>query len=134
MPRDVHADTDHYTIEYDDELDAVIHTWTEFSSGQRYRDGANAVLEFVEDRGASKLIVDTSNVQAHQDEDKRWLREQWIPRLMDAGVTHSATVHADTVIAEMEMDELSEDAGEVDGAEQIMTADMDEAREWIAGA
>lgn len=133
MSRDVKADTDHYTIEYDDEIDAVVHTWTEFSTGQRYRDGANALLTFIEDHDASKLIVDTSNVQAHNEEDKRWLRQEWIPRMMDAGVTHSATVHADSVIAEMEMEELSEDAGEVDGADQLMTADIAEARDWIAG-
>lgn len=134
MARDMYDDADHYTIEYDDELDAVIHTWTEFSSGQQYRTGANAILEAVEDHDATKLIVDTSNVQAHQDEDKRWLREEWIPRMIETGVTHTVTVHADSVIAEMEMEEISEDAGDVEGTDQFVTADMDEAREWIVEA
>lgn len=131
MPLEVHEDTDLYTIEHDTDLDVLVHTWTGFASGEEYRSGADALLEYVEQTGVSKIIIDTRGIQAHDDADKQWLEETWVPRTIEAGVEATATVHKDSVISEMEMENLMTD---VDGSAYaaLMTADMDEARDWIA--
>jgi hypothetical protein len=131
MPREVHEDTDLYTIEYDDELGAVVHTWTDFASGREYREGCERLLEVVQQERATKLLVDTSGIQAHDDEDLQWLREEWAPRTIEAGVEYYATVHPDSVISEMDIEKLMEGAADIP-QEPFITSDMAEAREWLA--
>lgn len=131
MPREVHADTDSYTVEYDPEIDAVVHTWTAFTSGQAFRDGANELLEVFRERDTGKLLVDTSGIQAHDDEDEAWLEEEWIPKMLDAGMTHAAHVYPDSVISEMDMEEFEESIADLP-YDVVFTADLGEAREWTA--
>ncbi len=139
MAREVHAEGEKYRIEWDDDVGALVHTWTGFASGEAFRDGCHELLAAVEERDASKLIVDTSNVQAHDGDDKQWLQEEWTPKTIEAGVEATAMVRSDSVISEMEMDELmgemSEDLPDpADGDyDALVTDDMAEARDWIAG-
>ncbi|WP_135827813.1 STAS/SEC14 domain-containing protein [Halorussus halobius] len=131
MPREVLEDTADYTIEWDDDIDAVVHTWTDFTTGEEFRAGANSLLDAIEDQNASKLLIDTQNVKAHEDEDKAWLAEEWTPRIIEAGVRHSAQVHPDSVISKMEMENLGEEMDDVP-YDHFLTSDVEEAREWLA--
>lgn len=120
-----------YTIEYDDEIDAVVHTWEEFTSGQEFRDGCEALLECAKQRDASKMLVDTRAIEAHDDDDQAWMQREWTPRVSRAGVDYSATVRSDSVIAEMDLENLMDDFDQDDHGVKV-TADMDEARRWLA--
>ena len=131
MPQQVHEETANYTIEWDGDLDAVIHTWTGFTAGEQFREGCNALLHAIEAKNASYLIVDTRNVKAHDDEDKQWLQEEWTPRMVEVGVEGSAQVHPDSVISKMEMENLAEEMDDIP-FENFLTDSMDEAREWVA--
>ncbi|PSP80487.1 hypothetical protein BRC81_02005 [Halobacteriales archaeon QS_1_68_20] len=62
-------ETELYTVEWDDDLDAVLFTWEEFASGERFREGANDLLECFQDRDSSKMLVDTSGIRGHREED-----------------------------------------------------------------
>ncbi|ACV11590.1 conserved hypothetical protein [Halorhabdus utahensis DSM 12940] len=124
-------DEDTHTIEYDDELNALIHTWNTFSSGETFREGANELLSVFTERDVSKLIIDTTEVKAHDEEDKQWLQEVWLPNMIDVGLAASVNVHRESVIAEMDMQETV-DPLEDEPFENFMTDDMDEAREWLA--
>jgi hypothetical protein len=131
MSTQVTADTENYTIEVDDEIGAIIHTWDQFASGEDFRAGANRLLEVVERENKSKLLVDSSGIKAHDEADKEWLQEEWIPKVIDAGIEYSASVTADSVIAEMDMEEFVDQASELPYT-YVLASDMAEAREWIA--
>jgi hypothetical protein len=131
MPQQVHEETDSYRIAYDDEIDAVVFTWKTFASGEQFREGSNAVLEYFEPKATSKLIVDTSGIEAHDDEDQQWLEEVWTPNMIEAGLEYDAVVHPDSVIASMDTEEIMT-ALEKLPYEAFWTDDMSEAREWIA--
>ncbi|WP_275882813.1 hypothetical protein [Halorhabdus sp. BNX81] len=131
MAMEVIEETDWYRIEYDDDLDALIHTWTMFSNGEQFREGANALYEALKEYDVSKEIIDTREVKAHDEEDKQWLQEEWIPKMVDAGMEYSANVHRESVIAEMDMQETVDPLSDLP-FENMMTDDMAEAREWIA--
>lgn len=131
MSTQTHADGHGYTIEWDDDVEAVIHTWTDFVSGQEFRDGAEELLSAIRSRGTDKVLVNTSGIEAHDDADKQWLQEEWIPRAVDAGLEYSAQVHAASVVSQMEMEEFDEqtDAGQL---RTYLTDDVDDALEWLA--
>lgn len=131
MPRDVLDETANYTIEWDDDLDAVVHTWTGFTSGQAFRDGCNALLDAIEAENATKLLIDTSEVKAHDDEDKEWLAEEWTPRMVESGVECSAQILSGSAISKMEMENLTEEMDDLP-YDHFITDDPAEAREWLA--
>jgi hypothetical protein len=131
MSVEVHEDTELYTIEYDDEIGAIMFTWDQFASGTKFREGCEALLDAVRQYDASKVLTDTRGIRAHDAEDQVWMQEDWIPRAQQAGVEYTATVHPDSVIAEMDIEKLVEGIDD-SGHEPLFTADMDEARRWLA--
>ncbi|WP_123535371.1 hypothetical protein [Halosimplex salinum] len=131
MSAQVAADTEKYTIEVDDDIDAIVHTWDAFAAGQEFRDGCNELLDVIRWNGKSKLLVDTSGIQAHDEADKEWLQEEWIPETIETGIEYSVSVTGDSVISEMEMEEFVDQAQDLDYT-YVLAGDMGEAREWIA--
>ena len=131
MPSQVAADTDLYTLEWDDDPEGFIFTWNDFSSGQRFRDGANAGYEEFKKRPCENLIVDASAVEAHDDAEQQWIQEEWTPKMVDAGAYNIATVTGDSVIAEMDAQEIMDGMDHLPHDAEI-TASLDEARDWIA--
>lgn len=123
--------TDLYSMEMDRELNAILFRWNKFASGQEFREGANKLLEYIRSKNVSKLIVDTSGITAHQDEDEEWLINEWIPKIIDAGIQYSVTVRQDSVIAKMDMENFITRLEDHDYV-TMTTASMEEAREWIA--
>lgn len=131
MAPEVAKNTKLYSMEWDDELEAVLFRWNDFAAGERFREGANRLLQYIRSKNATKLIVDTSGITAHRDEDEEWLVQEWIPKIIEAGVKYSATVRQDSAIAKMDMEDFITRIEEHDYV-SMMTADMEEAREWIA--
>jgi hypothetical protein len=129
MSCEVIAEQRLYTLEWDDGLDAIVYTWDEFAAGETFRDGANDLLEVSRERDTSKLIVDTSGIRARGD-DQVWPENEWVPKIIDAGIEHSATVHADSTVAKTDIESSIDD---VDGLHTVMMTDsIREAREWTA--
>jgi len=131
MPQQVEEEGENYRIEWDSQLNAAIFTWTDFVSGEDFQEGANACLEYARKNDFSKIIVDSSGIQAHDDEDTEWLREEWVPAMLDEGVTEFATVHKDSVISEMDVEGMMEELKSLPH-DTYVTKDMEDARDWIA--
>lgn len=131
MASEVIVDDDKHTIEADDEIDALIHTWTGFSAGQEFRDRCNELLEVIEARDESKLLIDTSGIKAHDEADKQWLQEEWIPKEIEAGIEYSVSVTTDSVISQTEMEEFVDQTSDLP-LTYVMASNRSEAREWIA--
>lgn len=126
------VEADNYRIERDQESGALLHTWTEYSSGQDFRDGCNELLDVIEEENATKLIIDTSEIKAHDPEDKQWLTEEWMPREIEAGIEYSASVpSADSSISQMETEKLVDQTADLPMT-YVMAESLAEAREWIA--
>lgn len=131
MAQTVEADTELYTIEWDGDIDTVTFTWDAFASGDQFKSGANALLEYVESNDVAKVIHDTSGIQAHDDEDLEWLEAEWYPKMVDAGLRYSAIVHQESVISQMDTEDFVEDVKDMP-YKLMHTADLEEAREWMA--
>jgi uncharacterized protein YqcC (DUF446 family) len=131
MSAQIERETDVYRIEWDDEIPAVVHTWKEFVNGQAFRDGCAEILDVIEKRSARKMLVDTSGIQVHDDEDEEWLQDEWIPRTMEAGIEASATVPQDSVIAKMDLEKFMNEVEEYD-YKSTMVESVSEAREWLS--
>ena len=130
MSGEIHTDTENYTIEVDEEIGAIIHTWDRFAAGEQFRAGAGELLEVIRQEDKAKLIVNVSGIRAHDQKDKQWLQEEWIPEIIDAGIEYSVTVHSDSVISEMEIGKFVDQAADLPFT-YVMAGDMSEARQWL---
>ncbi|WP_459192212.1 hypothetical protein [Halosimplex sp. J119] len=124
-------DAENYTIEWDQDIGGIVFTWDEYVSGSAFRGGCEALLDAIKDRNAEKVLTDTRGINAHDDQDQRWMQTDWMPRALEAGLEHSAIVHPDSVISEMDVENMIDDMDE-GSSEPLMTSDMAEAREWLA--
>lgn len=131
MAPEVRGEGQGYRIEWHDDVGAVVHYWTDFVTGQDFRDGSNELLEVLRSADTSKMIVDTSGIQAHDEEDKEWLTSVWIHKVSDAGIDNSVVVHPDSVISEMEMEDFAQELDDV-GLTQYNTSSLEEAKSWLA--
>jgi hypothetical protein len=132
MPIPAAKNTEFYSMEMDDKVDAILFRWKKFASGQEFREGMNSLLEYARSKNVSKFIADTSGIKAHREEDEEWLEKEWIPKATDAGLHYCAAVPPESTIAEMDMEGFI--ATRLDDHDYVlkMTSSMEEAREWIA--
>lgn len=125
------VDDENYTIEIDERVDAVVHTWDEFTTGEEFREGCQELLDTIRRHDKAKMLIDTSGIQAHDDEDKQWLQEEWIPKAIDAGIEYAVSVPGESVISEMEMEEFVDQAQDFPYT-YVLIGTKEEAREWLA--
>jgi len=130
MPQQVVADTDLYTIEHDDGLDCYVFTWNDFASGERFRSGADDWYEAYQKNPSPNVIVDASSVEAHDEAEQQWIQEDWVPRMLDAGVERIVTVVADSAIAKMDAEEILDGIKHLD-YEPYLTDSVEDGRDWI---
>lgn len=133
MQRELHEENELYKLEFDPEIEAVLFTWKEFAGGQDFKDGANAIYEYFKEVDSYKVLVDTSAIKAHAEEDGAWLLDDWTPRMIEAGMDYNCVVYPESVIAEMDRDALEEELSQLD-YNTLWTADMSEARGYLAEA
>ncbi|MFA1612285.1 hypothetical protein [Halobellus rubicundus] len=123
--------TSTYTIEWDGEVEAVVHTWDDFAAKGSFRRGCEELLEIIESRGARKTLIDTSRIRAHDVGDQEWLRDDWVPRTIEAGVEYTAVVYGESAVAKIDMEDLLANLDHLDYTTK-MTTDVDAARAWLA--
>ncbi|QPV63287.1 hypothetical protein I7X12_01240 [Halosimplex litoreum] len=98
-----------FTIEWGDEIEAVVFTWDNYVSGAPFREGCEALLDAIRRRNATKALVDTRGINAHDAEDQRRMQTDWMPRAHETGMGYVATVHPDSVISEMDVENMVDD-------------------------
>lgn len=131
MGRETIEEAEQYRLEWDDELDTVLYTWKQFVTDEQFKQGANAILEYFENNDVSKLIVDTSTITAHDEEDQQWLEEEWTPAVIEAGMEYNCVVYPESTIAEMDRKRIQEQLSNLP-YDALWTDSMEEAREWMA--
>lgn len=125
--------TDDYTVELETELGIPIFTYDRFVTGEELREAALRWAEVIESEGVDRYVVNTESFMAHRDEDKQWLADTWIPKLLDLGVRAGAGVHSDSAVSTLEMGRVETKLNEIDPGFEYRTFTSDEdALAWLA--
>ena len=133
MPTKVVERTEEYTIELDEELGVPIFTYNQFVSGETLREVALRWADVIETEGVERYVVNTEEFMAHRDEDKRWLAETWIPKLLDLGVRAGAGVYSDSAIASLDMGRIERKINGIDPQFEYRTFGSEaDALAWLA--
>jgi hypothetical protein len=133
MSAELYDDSTYHTIEIDEELGAALFTWDAYDSGEPFRNSLSRLREVLADRDMEKYLVDTRKITAHDEEDKAWIAETWIPRLVEEGVRAGASVYPESAIADMDMGGIEDSVNAIaDGYTFKGFTDPDDARAWLA--
>ncbi|MDD9268298.1 hypothetical protein ACFPES_14760 [Paenibacillus sp. GCM10023248] len=89
-------------IFWDDVIEAVVIRWHSYAQGEDFRVPLNKMIELAVNKKAKKALSDNSHILVSA-EDAKWLSEDWLPRLHEAGIQYSATVHHDQTITAIDM-------------------------------
>lgn len=129
MVQSVYADTEGYTIRWDDNLGAIHHTWNKYLDGEAFREGCETMLELAKQHDDPKILIDHREMKLVDQKDQEYIREDWIPRAVETGAKYHVVVHQESTIAEMNLDSVID----LDGIDYKarMTSDMEEGRKWL---
>lgn len=130
MSAEVYADTDEYTVRWNDEADAVEIEWHRFVSGEPFRAGTETLLEFLRERGARRQLANSQEITTLDDDDQEWLMADWTPRAAEAGLEATAIVYPESVIAKMNVEQV-ENVASQGPVDHFFTTDVAEAIDWL---
>ncbi|MFE5321893.1 hypothetical protein ACFQ88_24690 [Paenibacillus sp. NPDC056579] len=66
--------------------------WHGFAKGEEFREPLDKMIELAVIKKAKKALFDSSHILVVA-EDTKWLAEEWLPRLINAGIRYTATVN-----------------------------------------
>lgn len=118
------------TVGYDEECGCVIIAWQGFASSYHFRRIYERVLELMKKHKCNKLITDNRYMLAFSPSDQKWLVEDWLPRIEDAGLKYSAIIAPKLAAAKSAVEDVVNQV-DPDTIEQRYFFSQDEAKEWI---
>ncbi|MBO7742896.1 hypothetical protein I8J29_01720 [Paenibacillus sp. MWE-103] len=120
--------TDKAHIYWDEAIETVVIRWHAFAKGDEFREPLDKMIELAVMKNAKKALFDSSHILVVA-EDTKWLAEEWLPRLLNAGIHYTATVNPMRSSAVQADDDL------VDPAPLLHHefAGMCPAVEWLSG-
>ena len=92
--------------------------------------GLNAGLELVLQKKSRRWLADTKNLGAVSAEDLKWTNEEWIPRVVAAGVRSMAFIMPKKVVAKIV---VKSGVSRIDENELSTSyfGTIDDARAWL---
>lgn len=133
MPEFVEVEAnDVFSIHEDPSTGIPLFRWEEYVTGETFRTSARDWEDYIRREGCQKYIVDTQEVPAHEDSDKEWLAETWVPELIEMGVRRSAGVYRDSAIAKMDVGRIEESLSGIHPDYEFRTFETQaEAYDWL---
>jgi hypothetical protein len=127
-------DNSYLTIEYNEELNAILELWkldfTVEVQGDLFRQPLLQLADELKKRNVSKWLVDTTNQQELTSQDQNWLEAVYYPALYQNGLKIAALVNAKKVMGNIVVKNCLENLGL--GISAIDTFNRFQiAKEWL---
>ncbi|MFB6084005.1 MAG: STAS/SEC14 domain-containing protein [Halorientalis sp.] len=132
MGEELFSVDDTCSVRWAERIGAIAVEWDRDVGGEDYRDVMERVLDRIDDRDATKLLVDCRKQGPMSEADQDWTVEDWQPRAVDAGLEAKAVVYPEDRPAKATVD-MSARKRPYPGLERLFTDDPGEARDWLGG-
>lgn len=121
-----------FSVHEDAQTGIPLFRWEDYVTGKTFRMSAREWEEFMLENGVQKYLVDTQEVPAHKEDDKKWLAETWIPELIEEGIRRGGGVYRDSAIAEMDMSRVEDSLSSIHPEYEFRVfKTRGEAYDWI---
>jgi hypothetical protein len=129
---DVHVDEPWLSISWDREHRCVYAEFKKFANSTEFRAGTMKIIDAIRERRASALISDNRRLEGVVYEDQLWLRDNWVPLAVAAGIKRIGVVVARQGLGKVATEEIIGRFGKT----EFLTRTFDslaDAQEWVAG-
>ena len=119
-----------FSTEYDARHDWIYNNWKGYQTYDNVLAGANAVLENLRKHHCSRILNDNTSVSGPWDHALTWIKEEWMPKAVAAGLKYIAHVVPPNTLAETSSKDMQQNA---DGIfEMRVFNDLMDARTWLS--
>lgn len=126
----IYTETPNLVIYWDEIVECVHIEWKGFAYGEMFREGLNKGLQLLINRKAHRWLADLRKSRIVNQEDQNWMRYDWSPRSLLAGVRRVAIILPESELAKMSVDAI---ITKIENS-QVETSYFDEvakAKEWL---
>lgn len=125
------VDTPTVTLAWDNNLRCMKIGWSgEYMSGEDYRAILMQLLDVLETKGGSRILIDMRNMPVMSPEDQAWVQSEWMPQSIKAGLKYSAVVMPKRALSRLTLRHLAKDAEGIK-RERAYFETPEEASAWL---
>ena len=118
-----------FSTEYDHRHDWVYNYWKGYQTFDNVVAGAKACLAKLQEHHCSRILNDNSQVSGPWDHANPWIRKEWMPQAIKAGLKYFAHVVTPNTLTEMSAKDMHRNAAGI--FEMRVFSDLREARTWL---
>ncbi|GEO02527.1 hypothetical protein AAE02nite_01910 [Adhaeribacter aerolatus] len=119
-----------FSTEYDLRHDWVYNYWKGYQTFDNVVSGAQACLTNLREHHCSRILNDNSQVSGPWDHANTWIKKEWMPQAIGAGLKYFAHVVTPNTLAEMSARDMHRNA--VGIFEMRVFGDLRDARTWLS--
>jgi hypothetical protein len=130
MKRETIFEEDYANLYYYPEEKIVYHEFKPSIGGEGLKNTLNTGTELLRKHNAKKWLSDNRAIEAHTEEETKWINTHWLPDAIKAGWKVWALVVPQSVMARINMTEFVESFYEK-GVRIMVFVDSEEAFDWL---
>jgi hypothetical protein len=127
----IHIERPYGTLGWSEEDRTVTMEWRGYVDGEDYRSMLLALIELLESKSASRLLVDSRKAKAVTLEDQAWVNTVWSPKAKKAGLKFTAMLVPESTVGKMSLDRMRSKFEPAPGGDSVYFSDPAEAKAWL---
>jgi hypothetical protein len=127
----VYCDEPYVQVRWDSAGEWVVAEWRSWANSVEFRAACEHALQAVRENRASKWLMDGRALKVIIEQDQRWLAEDWGPRMVGAGVRHSALVMPKSGLASLTVENVGA-THRLEAEQRQSFATLEEAKTWLS--
>ena len=107
----------------------------QFVPSEEYKKLLEIIYDYSIQHSCNKNLVDMRDMKVIPEDVQEWMQSNWIPRMMEKGITKFALINTKSVITQMTVGKIEEGVRKIGDERAILTTyfdNLEEARSWIA--
>ncbi|MEM8970062.1 MAG: STAS/SEC14 domain-containing protein [Bacteroidota bacterium] len=115
-------------IEHDEARDWLYTRWIGDVTVEDVKAGGEKMLEQIQEKSCQKVLNDNRDVTGSWDDANEWITQNWMPRIVSAGLQKFAHIISPDIFAAMSVEEMMT---QVSGFEMHIFEDEEKAKVWL---
>ncbi|PRY15569.1 hypothetical protein CLV24_102191 [Pontibacter ummariensis] len=116
-------------IEYNPADDWIYANWRGYNNYDTVTAGCERILECLEHYRVTKVLNDNSNLEGIWSGASKWVGQDWLPRMRQAGLLHFAWVYSPSTLGRLSTDKSIKHTTETDIVKTFET--IEAAEDWL---
>lgn len=124
----MYYESQHITIIYDTQNNWLEVFWKGYLIEDVLKSSSEKILEAIEQYKVMKLLVSHQAVKGTWTNSNEWVKKEWTPKAIEAGIKHIAIVYSEDVFAKYALNDMVKNASK---SLVSIFGTIEEAQDWL---